>query len=259
MAKTDVDRARPGVLEALAGAERHALPYLEAVDAEARDALRLAEEVARGETYPTPTEALRQAHDALGVAVKRESLRAEAGSVAWALWTAVGAAVALALGNAKDASTRGAPVRKWARAADEKAARDEAERTLLAYQEAFRALRSGERPLRLSAGCRGDGGEENVVEVLGLDRICGGVVIDHDVPVLATDWCVRALRVPDEYVRDLARQVQRATAEAAKRKARSVCRECHDEYDRPSSGRDDGFCSASCASAYDAGLEGGSK
>ena len=213
--KTDVERLGPGVAEALAGVERHALPFLEVVDLDARTALRLAQDYAGGTVYPPPEAGeIKRALDAFDEAAKREGLSDAMWSPRWVFTSAVAAAQSLAQGQAEDARKLAAAVRGWARGEDTKARERDQERSLLAFQEAFWALRRGEVPVKFSSG---EDERRVEVELLGAARASGGVVLVGDSPVLATDWTTTASKHSDAYVRDVAYKVQRAMAEGARK------------------------------------------
>jgi hypothetical protein len=96
--------------------------------------------------------------------------------------------------------------RKRSREELEKAVHD-----LGAYQEAFWALRKGEKPIKIA-------NEEREVWLLGASRACGGVVwLDEGVSVhYAERWASDASRSVDPYVADLGRKVFRVVADAIK-------------------------------------------
>ena len=217
MKKSEKDKARPGIMQAISGAEAHALPFLEAVSLEAWSALRVARDAVSGEVYPAPGEhAFNAELTAFDAATVREKLsRAHPGS-AWLLRHAVVAALFFATDNLDEARQHVARVLKVTRAKEKAEAEREKERTLGAYQEAFYALRRGEVPLKLVSG--EDADERRVeVELVGATRACGGVVIVHDTPMYAGDWTAAAQRHPDAYVRDLAHKVDRAVSDAMHR------------------------------------------
>lgn len=83
-----------------------------------------------------------------------------------------------------------------------------AERDLLAYREAFWAFTRGEEPVTLESG-------DFSVQVLGLHRMCGGVVIDCGHVHLADRFIGDASGcMHNPYMRELGAMVKRAQREA---------------------------------------------
>lgn len=225
--KSEADKVRPVVADALDGAEAMALPFLDEVNLEAWTALRSARDAVRDDLpHPPGPEAVKEDIEAFEAACEQHCLKStDEGSSYGIVKSALLAGLMFAAGEwalaRREADKVRRRVNEWRRAERER----ERERTLLAYQEAFWALRRGELPVRLASS---EGERRVEVEVLGAGRVCGGVVIVGDAGVLmADDWCAAQRRHPDVYVQDLARQVARyigdaqASAAEATRRGRS--------------------------------------
>jgi len=89
---------------------------------------------------------------------------------------------------------------------------DDVTKQLHAYQEAFWALRRGEKPIKLTVAAGTD--MEHTIEALALSRACGGVVLDGPGVTYASEWCMRAIATGDAYRRELARFVEREVERA---------------------------------------------
>jgi hypothetical protein len=81
------------------------------------------------------------------------------------------------------------------------------------YQEAFWALRRGEKPVLFTSG---EGEEFRSVELLGASRACGGVVLLEGSVMYAERWAAEATHSVDPYLADLGRRVHRAIVEAVR-------------------------------------------
>lgn len=81
-------------------------------------------------------------------------------------------------------------------------------RELEATEEAFFCMRRGEMPTTLTSG-------ERSVEVLGMGRASGGVVLNGPCIAWASDWCARVTgNYGDPYAQDIASQITRMQTQA---------------------------------------------
>ena len=76
------------------------------------------------------------------------------------------------------------------------------------YQEAYWALRRGEKPIKLTSG-------EYVIEVLALRRAHGGLVIDTPSVYYLEKWTAAHQNSVNPYIRELARKAWQLSHEAA--------------------------------------------
>ncbi len=217
MSKSEKERVRVSIAALLSSVESLVMPYLEAVEVEASTMLRDARDMV-SDNPSNRFATLDADYTAYVAACQKAGVQWEnKGSMGWILVTGVHAVMAwdkaedyaLARTYVGDASRVVNAIRKR----EEEQSR---EKVLGAYQEAFWAMRRGEKPIRLSSG------EEDrrvEIELWAPSRACGGIVIAHDSPVYASDWSMTALRHPDAYVQDLGRLVQHAVSEANKRDA----------------------------------------
>ena len=213
MRKSPKDRARPGILEAVNGAERLALPDLGGVEHEGWYALRCARDLVNGETWPKPNpELTRTALAEFGEGVRRESLRTDSGSRSWLVTEAVEAALAFdAAGASGQGPDRAAAVRRVVNAEEKKRDEEQRRRAHDALQEAFRAIWNGEERVKLMSS-----NAMHEVTLLAAHRLSGGVVVQNDgvSVVYAIDWCAAVRKHSDAYLRDLGLKVERAVSEA---------------------------------------------